>query len=125
MRLHVCFRADRLRSERLLLPTRGGSLSNLIHAVFRSENVSPSIVCEGSSVGCIELVKSGMGESLHAREFAEKLPQDAEISCAEISPELSFTYGLGHRELENLSHDERLYLSYMKRYALDNSVLEL
>ena len=61
-----------------------------------------------------------MGVSLHAREFAAMLHRDADISCVEISPELSFTYGLGHREMENLSHVEKLYLSYMKKYDLEN-----
>lgn len=108
-----------LGSERLLLPTRGGSLSNLIHSAFYRENISTEIVYEGSSVGCIDLVKNGMGVSLHAREFAAMLHRDADISCAEISPELSFTYGLGHRAFEELSHAEQLYLSYMKKYAFD------
>ena len=122
---HPCAKAQtvslhQLAGERLFLPTRGGSLSNLIRAAFRQEKISPDVVYEGSSVGCIELVKTGMGVSLHAREFVATLQQDADISCVEISPELSFTYGLGHREMENLSHVEKLYLSYMKKYDLEN-----
>lgn len=122
---HPCAQAQavslrQLADERLLLPTRGGSLSNLIRAAFRQEKLSPDVVYEGSSVGCIELVKNGMGVSLHAREFAAVLHRDADISCVEISPELSFTYGLGHREYESLSHVDKLYLSHMKKYALDN-----
>lgn len=122
---HPCAQAQsvslrQLAGERLLLPTRGGSLSNLILTAFKQEKISPNVVYEGSSVGCIELVKSGMGVSLHAREFAAMLHLDTDITCLEISPELSFTYGLGHREIESLSHAEKLYLSYMKKYALDN-----
>ena len=125
-KVHSCAEAQtvslhQLAGERLLLPTRGGSLSNLIHTAFNQEKISPDVVYEGSSVGCIELVKTGMGVSLHAREFAAMLHRDADISCVEISPELSFTYGLGHREFENLSHVEKLYLSYMKKYAMDIS----
>ena len=124
-KVHSCAEAQtvslhQLAGERLLLPTRGGSLSNLIHTAFNQEKISPDVVYEGSSVGCIELVKTGMGVSLHAREFAAMLHRDADISCVEISPELSFTYGLGHREMENLSHVEKLYLSYMKKYDLEN-----
>ena len=123
-KVHPCAEAQtvslhQLEGERLLLPTRGGSLSNLIQTAFNQEKISPDVVYEGSSVGCIELVKTGMGVSLHAREFAAMLHRDADISCAEISPELSFTYGLGHRAFEELSHAEQLYLSYMKKYALD------
>ena len=124
-KVHPCAEAQavslhQLAGERLLLPTRGGSLSNLIQTAFNQEKISPDVVYEGSSVGCIELVKTGMGVSLHAREFAAMLHRDADISCVEISPELSFTYGLGHREMENLSHVEKLYLSYMKKYDLEN-----
>ena len=107
-----------LGSERLLLPTRGGSLSNLIHAAFRREGVSPDVVYEGSSIGCIDLVKAGMGVSLHAREFAAALSQDADVSCVEITPAITFLYGLGHRDPGELSHAEQLYLSHMKRYEL-------
>ena len=112
----------RLGSERLLLPTRGGSLSNQIHGAFFRENISPEIVYEGSSVGCIDLVKNGMGVSLHAVEFASMLQRDGDISCVEISPELSFIYGLGHRPFEELSHDEQLYLSYMREFALEQQL---
>lgn len=122
---HPCAQAQtvslrQLAGERLLLPTRGGALSNLILTAFKQEKISSNVVYEGSSVGCIELVKTGMGVSLHAREFAAMLHRDADISCVEISPELSFTYGLGHRDLESLSHVEKLYLSYMKKDTPEN-----
>lgn len=113
---HISLRA--LSGERLLLPTRGGSLSNLIHAAFRQENISPDIVYEGSSIGCVDLVKAGMGVSLHAREFAAVIAQDTDVSCVEIEPTLTFVYGLGHRPHAELSHAEQLYLSYMKRFEL-------
>ena len=110
-----------LEGQRLLLPTRGGSLSNLIHAAFRRENVSPDIVYEGSSIGCIDLVKAGMGVSLHAKEFAAALARDEDVTCVEIEPDIPFTYGLGHRAPEELSHAERLYLSHMKKYELKDT----
>lgn len=107
-----------LSGERLLLPTRGGSLSNLIHDAFRKENLNLDIVYEGSSIGCVDLVKAGMGVSLHAKEFASVLSRDTDVSCAEINPKLTFVYGLGHRTPAELSHAEQLYLSYMKKYEL-------
>ena len=107
-----------LGAERLLLPTRGGSLSNLIHEAFHNEGITPDVVYEGSSIGCVDLVKAGMGVSLHAKEFAAVLSRDTEVSCAEIEPELSFGYGLGHRPPSELSHAEQLYLSYMKQFEL-------
>ena len=120
---HRCAGAQRvslrqLGSERLLLPTRGGALSNLIYTAFRRENISPEVVYEGSSVGCIDFVKAGMGVSLHAREFAAGLSRDPDVVCVEIEPAIRFTYGLGHRAVGELSHAEQLYLSYMKKYEL-------
>ena len=120
---HPCAGADRvslqrLGEERLLLPMRGGALSNLIRAAFRRENLAPSVVYEGSSVGCIDLVKAGMGVSLHAREFAATLAEDTAVSRVEIEPVINFTYGLGYRDLKELSYAEQLYLSHMKQYEL-------
>ena len=107
-----------LSGERLLLPTRGGALSNMIRSAFHKENIKPDVVYEGSSIGCVDLVKAGMGVSLHAREFAAILSHDADVSCIEIEPPLTFIYGLGHRTPTELSHAEQLYLSYMKQYEL-------
>ena len=107
-----------LSGERLLLPTRGGSLSNLIHEAFRREGITPEIVYEGSSIGCVDLVKAGLGVSLHAKEFASVLSRDTDVTCTEIEPTLTFVYGLGFRVLGELSHAEQLYLSHMKKYEL-------
>lgn len=108
----------RLGQERLLLPTRGGALSNLIHAAFRREGISPDVVYEGSSVGCIDLVRAGMGVGLHATEFAAALAHDPDIISLEIDPGVSFIYGLGHRNIEELSPAEQIYLSHMKKFEL-------
>lgn len=107
-----------LSNERLLLPTRDGALSNMIRSAFRNKNITPEVVYEGSSIGCVDLVKAGMGVSLHAREFTASLSNDDDLSCVEIEPALKFIYGLGHRPPAELSHAEQLYLSYMKRYEL-------
>lgn len=107
-----------LGQERLLLPTRGGALSNLVHDAFRRVGVTPDIVYEGSSIGCIDLVKAGMGVSLHGREFAATLAQDEDLVSVAIEPEIAFTYGLGHRAAGELSSGERLYLAHMRKYAL-------
>lgn len=108
----------RLGRERLLLPMRGGALSNLIHAAFHRENIFPDVVYEGSSVGCIDLVRAGMGVALHAKEFAAVLAGDPDIRCVDIKPAIGFTYGLGHRNIEELSPAEQLYLSHMKKYEI-------
>lgn len=107
-----------LGGERLLLPSRGGWLSELILAAFRRQAVTPRVVYEGSSIGCIDLVKAGMGVSLHAGEFAAGLQGDREVVALATEPEVTFAYGLGHRPLEELSCAERLYLSHMKQFEL-------
>lgn len=105
-----------LGAERLLLPNRGGSLSSLVLTAFRREGIVPQVVYEGSSIGCIDLVKAGMGVSLHAREFANTLAGDEDVCCAELDPAIPFVYGMGHRPPADLSHAEQLYLSYMKQF---------
>ena len=107
-----------LGGERLLLPTRGGFLSDLILSAFHREHIEPHVVYEGSSIGCIDLVKAGLGVSLHAREFADVLARDRDIASAAIEPSITFIYGLGHRPPAELSHAEQLYLSHMKQYEL-------
>ena len=107
-----------LGGERLLLPTRGGSLSDLILSAFRKERVEPHIVYEGSSLGCVDLVKAGMGVSLHAREFTVALALDPDVAAVPIEPALTFQYGLCHRPPAELTHAEQLYLSHMMQYEL-------
>ena len=113
---HVTLTA--LGSERLLLPPRGASLANLIHTAFHREGITPDIVYEGSSMGRIDLVKAGMGISLHGKELATMLSRDTDVTCVPIEPALTFTYGLGHRKLEELSRAEQLLLSHMKKFEL-------
>lgn len=107
-----------LCSERLLLPPRGASLANLIYDAFRREAMSPNVVYEGSSTGRVDLVKAGMGISLHGKEVAAMLSGDADVSCVQIEPALTFTYGLGYRKPAELSHAEQLFLSHMKKFEL-------
>ena len=107
-----------LGGERLLLPMRGGTLSNLIHAAFAKGGISPNVVYEGSSIGCIDLVKAGMGISLHARGFAAAVAADPDVVPVDVEPVVSFIYGLGHRPPNQLTHAEQLYLSHMKKYEL-------
>ncbi len=109
---------EQLSRERLLLPTRGGSLSELIRAAFRREGKDPPVVYEGSSLGCADLVKAGMGVSLHSREFADALSLEPDIAVLEIEPVITFRYGLGHRAPSELSHAEQMYLSHMKQFEL-------
>ena len=109
---------ERLARERLLLPTRGGSLAELIRAAFRREGAEPHVVYEGSSLGCVDLVKEGMGVSLHGQEFAAVISREPDIVSLEIEPAIRFRYGLGHRDPSELSHAEQLYLSHMKRFEL-------
>ena len=108
----------RLGRERLLLPTRGGSLLERIYAAFRREGIEPHVVYEGSSIGCVDLVKAGMGVSLHGQEFAVHLRTDPEVVSVPIEPAITFLYGLCHRDPSQLSRAEQMFLSHMKRFEL-------
>ena len=79
------------------------------------------MVYEGSSVGCVDLVKAGMGVSLHAEGFAAAIEGDRDVSSVRIEPPIKFVYGLGHRTPGELSHAEQLYLSHMKKFELRQS----
>lgn len=113
-----CVTLQQLGGERLLLPTRGGSLSDLILSAFRKEHIEPHVVYEGSSLGCIDLVRAGMGVSLHAKEFADAIARSEDIAAVRLEPAMTFQYGLGYRPPAELSHAEQLYLSHMMRYEL-------
>lgn len=118
---HPCAGAGRvslrqLAGERLLLPARNGALSALIHAAFHREGLEPDVIYEGSSTGCIDLVRAGMGVALHAREFAASLDRTGEIMTVPVEPALTFAYGLGHRDEDVLSPAEQLYLAHMRQF---------
>ncbi len=106
-----------LAGERLLLPARNGALSALIRGAFHREGLEPAVIYEGSSTGCIDLVRGGMGVALHAREFAAALDRSGEIVSVPVEPALTFAYGLGYRNAEALSPAEQLYLAHMRQFS--------
>lgn len=119
---HPCAGAEavslrRLAEERLLLPARNGALSALIHTAFHREGLEPEVIYEGSSTGCIDLVRAGMGAALHAREFAAALDSSGDIVAVPVEPVLSFSYGIGYRHEAELSPAEQLYLDHMRRFS--------
>ncbi|MCD8116446.1 MAG: LysR family transcriptional regulator [Oscillospiraceae bacterium] len=113
-----CVTLSQLNGQRLLLPSRGGSLTRLIQAAFQQEGITPSVLYEGSSIGCIDLVKAGMGVSLHGKGFADTLSRDQAVSTAAIEPPIHFVYGLTHRPVQELFPAERIYLEHMRQFAL-------
>ncbi|MBQ6582575.1 MAG: LysR family transcriptional regulator [Mogibacterium sp.] len=107
-----------LRDEHLLLPTRNSTISRLTLEAFRKAGISPYLLYEGSSIGCVDLVKAGMGVSLHAREFAAHVREDPELRCIPIEPAIEFTYGMGYRKEAELTRAELLYFNHMQIYRL-------
>ena len=73
---------------------------------------------EGSSIGSIELLKAGMGISLHSVEFSNNLPNNSNIQAIPIEPDIKFVYGIGHRPIDELSSSEKKYLNYLKQFEL-------
>ncbi len=108
---------QQLAGERLLLPARNGALSALVHTAFHREGLEPDVIYEGSSTGCIDLVRGGMGTALHAREFAAALTGGGDIVTVPLEPALPFSYGLGHRDVNDLSPAEQVYLAHMRQFS--------
>jgi DNA-binding transcriptional LysR family regulator len=107
-----------LANEKLLLPTRDSTLNHLIMVALRAYDVTPEIVYEGSSLGCVDLVKAGIGVTLHAVEFADFLRDDSDLSILEITPTIPFIYGVGHRDEKQLTHAEKLFLQHLSSFEL-------
>lgn len=106
-----------LRDESLLLPAHNSTISRVILEAFYEKGINPKLLYEGSSIGCLDLVKGGLGVSLHSTEFASTVTDDS-IYISKIEPPIEFTYGLCSRELDELTDAERHYIEYMKIYEI-------
>lgn len=117
-RLSGCYALslEQLKRENLLLPYRESKLFRVLMTAFAEAGVSPHVVYEGSSPGCMELVKSGMGVSLLPKELLSAQPVRG-LCSVELKPPLAFRYGLGYREAD-LSVCEQKLLDYLKRFSL-------
>ena len=109
-----------LSSERLLLPKRNSTMSRICLEAFSRAGIVPDIFYEGSSVGCTELVKEGLGTSLHAREFASVVvsEKDSELRMLEVEPAIHYRYGLVYRNESELSQAELAFRELTKIYEL-------
>ena len=105
---------EELAGEKLLLPARNSTMSKVVLKGFQQEGFVPSIIYEGSSIGCLDLVKAGLGVSLHSREFADYFSDDPTIEAIPVEPSLEFVYGLGYRHSDKLTKAEQRYLNYMR-----------
>lgn len=112
-----------LRHERLILPKRNSTVSRVILEAFRRAGIIPDIFYEGSSIGGADLVKEGLGTSLHAREFAKtlisKLSDEVGLVMVELEQEITYTYGLAYRDVEELSIAERAFLDATRQYEIE------
>lgn len=107
-----------LAKEKLLLPARNTTHHRLIINAFNREGIKPDIVYEGSSVGCVDLVRVGMGISLQSAGFTDTVKDYPDISITQLSPEIEFRYGIGYRDVVEVSRAEKIYLSHMKKFEL-------
>jgi LysR family transcriptional activator of glutamate synthase operon len=106
-----------LEGESLMLPSRGSSQSQLILAALKDAGITPSIAYEGSSDACIELLRHSTNVALHSSEFSYLFSDDSELSVLPVSPEITFTYGLGYRDPAVMSAAENCYLKYIEGIA--------
>lgn len=111
-----------LRNERLILPKRNSTMSRVVLDAFKTEGIIPDIFYEGSSIGCADLVKEGLGTSLHAREFAfitqRNFSDEVGLVMVELDREIMYTYGLAYRNISELSPAERAFLDVTRQYEI-------
>jgi hypothetical protein len=62
-----------------------------------------------------------MDVSLHSAEFASDFSDDPDVCIRPVEPEVSFTYGLGYRDLEELSVAESRYLAFCRELTAENT----
>jgi len=105
-----------LKGEPLILPRHNTKISQMILDTLASENQGalPDILFEGGSTACIDLVRSGMGISLHLKEII-RLTDEHDICSVEISPHINYRYGLGYATDRPLSAAEQNFVTYIKQ----------
>lgn len=112
-----------LRHERLILPKRNSTMSRIVLDAFRKAGIIPDIFYEGSSIGCADLVKEGLGTSLHAREFAlttiRNFSDEVELVMVELEQEITYIYGLAYRDVSELTVAERAFLDATRQYEIE------
>lgn len=108
-----CLTLSQLADEKLLLPGRNTKMFRAVMSAFSAAGISPRIVYTGNSIGCLDLVRSGMGISLHPREVAVWRPEPG-IRCLDLSPAIPFRYGLGCRDYRSLTLSERQLVDYLR-----------
>ena len=71
-------------------------------------------------MGCTELVKEGLGTSLHAREFASAVVSegDPHLRMVEVDPPIHYRYGIVYRDESELSEAEHAFLRLARMYEL-------
>lgn len=115
-RLADCYALSlgQLKNENLLLPNRNTKIYRALQAAFAEAGVTPRVVCEGSSPGCVDLVEAGMGISLQPREIALWKPA-GNVSVVDLKPALTYRYGLALRNEDSLSVAEKKLLAYLRQ----------
>lgn len=101
-----------LENEPLIIPDRSTMFSKMILSAFKSAEIKPHIVYEGSSLFCLDLAKAGMGISLQFKELIDG-QHDPELHSVDVIPYISYRYGLMHAEIKGLSPWEKKFVDYV------------
>lgn len=101
-----------LENEPLILPERTAMFSKLILSAFRSSGIKPHIVYEGSSLGCLDFARAGMGISLQSKELIAG-QRDPDLHPIDVIPNISYRYGLVHAGMKNLTPWEKKFADYV------------
>lgn len=106
-----------LGHEPLIIPERTAMFSKLILSAFKSAGIKPNIVYEGSSLGCLDFARAGMGISLQSKELIAG-QRDPDLHPIDVTPYISYRYGLMHAEVKNLSPWEKKFVDYVMKISI-------
>lgn len=103
-----------LQNEHLIIPERTSMFFDYIHKVFRAAGIKPNIIYEGSSAGCLDFARAGMGISLQSKELVEG-QHNPDLRPVDVIPFISYRYGLMYRDEASLSSWERKFVNHIKQ----------
>lgn len=114
-----------LLQRKLLLPSPNLFFREEILSQFLPDNAAPNIVYEGGALSSIALLQSGLkGIAIQPVEMTENLPEN--LCTCRVFPDLHYDYGLGYRDISDLTAGEKKFVKYFQRhFALqENDALE-
>ncbi len=100
----------------LVIPERRSVFGKYICNSINAAGLNANIIFEGSSAGCLDFTKAGLGIALQTGEVAKGFEYPG-MRVAPIEPKLSYSFGLLYRGEDNLTEWEKRFLGFIRNYA--------